>query len=241
MFPLRGGKWRLQFGSAKFQWCSQEIMLPNPLAPHRPLYRLTWTAGADGATQSPAPPPPDVDYGWLPVLVWTMAFALFALLPLGLFSRWGDLVIVAALLTFYGAAITALAVLWPQRHRYQCNTKQFVHLAFESLTCPPFALNLIRHLSLGRTQTADLVVAARAWQTADDWQGTRTVLSGRLQDELQWLDESTEEAIILRGSLDSLMWSDVATPSASESAKNLTNPTLSAEAIVGDLRKDDRS
>lgn len=239
VFPIRGSKWRLKFGSARFQWRGQEILLPNPLTPHRPLYRLTWAGAMGGASRSPAPPPPDYDFGRLPVLVWMMTLALFVFLPLGLFTRLGDLFIVATLVTFYGAAFTAMWLLWSQRQRFHCDNKQFAHLAFESLTCPPFALNLIRHLSLGCTQTTDLVAAACAWQTADDWNETRTALVERLQDDMQWLGENTKEVAVLRGSMERLLGADIDTPQASESPKTMSNPTLPAEARGS--RKDDGS
>ena len=196
VFPSGRDRWRVAFGAENLQWRKRAVLLPNPLTPHRPLYRLTWAM--ERVMAGTAGEPPARHFGALGPLVWIMAAAVFGLLPGGLFSPWHDLLIMAALICFYAAALVAFAYLWHHRQRFQCSRRLFLNLLFESLTCPPFALNLIRHLALHQTQSAELVSACRQWQTPADWAVTRPLLLARLEDELSWADSHSTFAAGLR-------------------------------------------
>ena len=196
VFPSGAERWRVAFGAENLQWRKRAVLLPNPLTPHRPLYRLTWAM--ERVASGAAGDPPARRFGALGPLVWIMAIAVFGLLPCALFSRWHDLLIVATLICFYTAALLAFVYLWRHRQRFHCSRRLFLHLLFESLTCPPFALNLIRHLALQQEQTAELVSACQRWQTPADWAMTRPLLIARLEDELSWADGHSRFAAGLR-------------------------------------------
>lgn len=191
MYPVGQKGWQLSFGSRRFQWRGREVFLPNPLKPHRPLYRVVWSYG----TPSDGGAAPDWRRGYrgLAIAICSMALALGLLLPLGLFSRWGDVMIVAALIVFYGAALVALGMLWRRRKALRLGRNPFLRLAFECLTCPPFALNLIRHVSLLTQPPVDLVSIAHGLQDVNTWEETRRQLVARLQEELQWLGPADPE------------------------------------------------
>ena len=194
MYPGRSARWAVQFGSSRFQWRGRDVFLPNPLTPQRPLYRATWRYG-EPTPAAAAPGHLRRDYRPLAVMTGLMAVALIGLLPLGLFSRLGDIMVVAALLLFYGAACGAFGYLWMRRQALGLSRRRLLHLMFESLTCPPFAVNLVRHVSLATQPPVDLVQAAHGWQSREDWENTRTMLIDRLQEELVWLDSAAPEAV----------------------------------------------
>lgn len=191
LYPSRGNRWRVLFASDAFQWKGKGVLLPNPFAPHRPLYRITWSMGEESTPENEVEEPNHL-FGWLAVQVGFMAFALFILLPAGLFARHRDAFMLAAIVSFYGAATSALSYIWIQRRQLRCSGAAFVRLAFESLTCPPFALNLVRHLSLAHELPFDLENAARALQCDADWAETRQALITRLENELMWSDGRPE-------------------------------------------------
>ena len=201
MYPVGQEGWKLSFGSRRFQWRGREVFLPNPLKPHRPLYRVVWSYGAP--SHEGASPHWHRSYRGLGIAIWSMALSLGLLLPLGLFSRWGDVMIVAALIVFYGAALVALGMLWRRRKALRLGRNPFLRLAFECLTCPPFALNLIRHVSL-LTQPAELLPAASGLQDVKAWEETRQLLVARLQEELQWLGPSDPETKTVEAELERL-------------------------------------
>ena len=201
MYPVGRTGWALRFGSHRFQWRGREVFLPDPSTPHRPLYRLLWSYDMP-SNEAVKRVPEWLRGDWkLTGAIWAMVFALGLLLPLGLFSRWGDLMIVAALAVFYASAVMALSLIWRRRLKLALGRNQFLRLAFECLTCPPFALNLIRHVSLLTQPPVDLVTTACGLQDAKAWEETRSRLMDRLQEELQWLGSADPEVVAVNAEL----------------------------------------
>ena len=191
--PSWGSKWSIFFGSERFQVRGKEPLLPNPFLPHRPLYRLSWqTEGVIGPV--PQWTPPENVYAPLAPLVWCMVIALFWFIPLGLFSRFGDLSIATGIILFYTSALTALGWIWIKRDMYQCTGKRLISLTIESLTCPPFALNLIRHLSLTVPISEDLLSAGRRLLPKSEWAQAVDQIINRVDNEVAWEEEGTARA-----------------------------------------------
>lgn len=195
-----GGRWSLHFGAEHYTLRGKEPFLPNPLLPHRPVFALTWrqqaaaaTSGAIGAPQHWVPPPFG-PYKVLAPLIWLMASALFGLIPAGLFTRYGNAAIAAGIVLFYSTAVLALAYIWCKRRALQLTSRRVGALAFESLTCPPFALNLIRHISLETRPAEDLISASRRLLRKDVWTVTLPAVIRRIDNAITYHDEGTPRA-----------------------------------------------
>ena len=113
-------------------------------------------------------------------LVWSMAVALFVMLPLGFFTTLGHGMLLAAVVLLYLSIVTLLAYMGLHRNELKVTGKQVGKYAFEFLTCPPFALNAIRTVSLSQPIGEDLVTASRRLQDAEHWTETRQQLTIRL-------------------------------------------------------------
>jgi hypothetical protein len=178
-------RWSVDLGSRDYQLANKHVFIPNPLFPHRPLFRLTWRLEGTASDTTD-------DWGAhqeavrsLAPIIWAMAAALFGLLPLGFFTRLGDPALVAALVLLYLGIIAALIWVWRNRLRFDLNRAQFAALAFESLVCSPLALNLARKLCARIPVREDLVSASRRLQNADGWQATRSKLVERLDEAIE--------------------------------------------------------
>ncbi|MTW12200.1 hypothetical protein GM658_16465 [Pseudoduganella eburnea] len=191
-----GGRWSLHFGAEHYTLRGKQPFIPNPLLPHRPVFLLHWKQQLPAAKGAPQrwTPPPLGPYKVLAPLVWLMALALFGLIPAGLFTRYGNSAVAAGILLFYASALLALAVVWFKRHALQLSPRQVGALAFESLTCPPFALNLIRHISWNVRPTEDLVSASRRLLRKDNWSVTLPAVIKRIDNALAYEDEGTPRA-----------------------------------------------
>lgn len=192
-----GGRWSLHFGAEHFTLRGKEPFIPNPLLPHRPLFPVHWKQQlASGATTT-APrwtPPPFGPYKVLAPLVWLMGLALFGLIPLGLFSRFGNVAIAAGIMLFYAAALAALGITWFKRHALSLSARQVGALAFESLTCPPFALNLIRHISSHAHPPEELISAGRRLLRREDWNASLPLVIKRIDNAISFEAEGTPRA-----------------------------------------------
>jgi hypothetical protein len=192
LMPARRGRWSVGLGSHSYQLLGKYVFIPNPFLPHRPLFRASWRFEGDVSA---------VQENWearrnalRPVAptVGGMAVAFFVLLPLGFFTRLGDWALLAAIALLYLSIVAALAWTWKNRSTFELSGKQFAALAFESVVCSPFALNLIRSLSAHMPVREDLVSASRRLQTTDDWQATRRRLVARLDEAIEVAEEGSE-------------------------------------------------
>lgn len=192
--PGRKGRWIALFGADSYQVRGKEPFLPNPLLPHRPLYRFSWnTEGLVGPSRPWSPPTGKV-YAILAPSIWLMLVALFVLIPLGLFSRLGNLAIAAGIVLFYVNALIALTLAWFKRGDYEISGRRFSFLTFESLTCPPFALNLVRHLSLSVHPREDFLSVVDGCLSGTERDAALKKVITRVKSEIDWEDEGTPRA-----------------------------------------------
>ncbi len=201
--------WRLAFGSERFPFRGREPYFPHPWLPHRPLYRLVWRFEGDAPAEASPPPPRHLGpLGWL---VWLMAVALFVLLPAGLFSPLGQPLLFAALALFYGAELAALTWIWRHRGDWNCRGGRYASLVFECVTCPPFALNLVRRLSTAAHGKVGLP-SARPLLDAAAWSEAVPHLITRIEGELAWEPPESPRHRALARHLDQLLKETAACP-----------------------------
>ena len=196
LIPKGRAGWVVGFGSRKVQMLGKELFVPNPLLLHRPMFRLAWAFEGGGSAEQWAPR--RNLFRSLAPLVWSMAVALFVLLPLGLFTRLGDGMLLLALGLLYLSLLASLLWLWFKRKVLNLSARQLAALSFECLVCAPFALNLVRGLSARMPVKEDLAHAARRLQAPDDWRLTRLALIARLDEEIECEEDGSERQARLR-------------------------------------------
>jgi hypothetical protein len=189
--------WAVRFGPG-IQIRGRNLFIPSPLLPHRPIFRLVWKTQTGVAA---------ADRGWterrtlfepLAPLVWGMLVSIFVLLPLGLFSRMGDAMVLAAFALLYLNILALLGWIALKRATFGVTGKRFAALAFEALICSPFALNLVRKISAQMPVDENLVDAARRLQKAEGWEASRKQILARIDEELDFEDEKSGRASALK-------------------------------------------
>lgn len=180
--PAKRG-WNVAFGSDKMRLLGKETVLLDPLLIHRPAYRLSWHFEREGQSGNWVPAP-GLYTPLLPMLAG-VALGLLVLLPLGFFTAFGTTALAAALLLVFPSIIAALVWVWLNREALSLTTGRFAQLAFELLVCPPFALNMVRHLSLNAAVGEDLLSAAKRLQTEEQWNKTRRQCLLRLREAME--------------------------------------------------------
>lgn len=195
--PSWGGNWSVSLSSGQFQLKGKDVFVPNPFFPHQPLFRLHWSVPCTQTSEVCDLGQRKALFRPLAPIVWGIAVALFVLLPLGLFSRLGEQMLLTAVLFLYLCIGTALVWIGINRSEFGLSTKRFVAIAFESLVCSPIALNIIRKISREMLIDDDLVVTARRLQTPDHWIESRTSILAKLDSEIEQEDEDSERAGVL--------------------------------------------
>ncbi len=200
----RGSRWLVGFGSSKILLRGLELYIPNPLLPTRPGYRLGWQQDATVARKPTSKVVRQVQPLALVVLIWNHFWLSFVVLPFALFAQWGDAVVLLAFALIYANVVLLSLALWWHRRVLGLAGKELASTVVEIAICPPFALNLIRRLSLRRRIDEDLVVAAKRLQRPVDWELTKIELRSRLSHELEGEEPDAPRAKALRAQYDQL-------------------------------------
>lgn len=199
---VRGGRgrWHAAFGTRGWKLAGREWLLPNPFTPHRPLFRLVWRMEA--APPPAGPPaaelkvPPDIDR--LRPFVFIAALALFLLLPLGLFSRAGPLLAIAAVALLYVNNLAALWLAYRWRDRLGIDRRRLVPMALECLACAPYGLNLVRRLCALTDPQEDFTRAAHRLLSAEELQAAHRQCLDRIDEQIDLEPEGSPRAAQLQ-------------------------------------------
>jgi hypothetical protein len=178
-------RWSAPPGWSGMVLAGRRVCLLNPFTPHHPAFRLSWKFD----TVEPAAD----DLSWsgraqelrgLAPLILTAGLALFVLLPVGLLSPLGALLVVPAIVLLYTSIGIALLLLH-RRNLGAAGRWRFIGFAFECLACPPFGVNMIRRLTLAERISEPLPLAGARLLLGERWTQLRDQCVLRLEDALQ--------------------------------------------------------
>ena len=184
-WPRRRG-WSASVGG-QLQWRGRFVFVPPPLLPWRPLLRLQWLRAAGDSVPVQQSALDDLRRALKPlqIAVALMAVLLVALLPLALllWRRW------EVMLLLLGAIylLSACMVLYSVRVRVALGLSRaaLVSLAIDTLACPPFALNVVRKISLRHATGMDGLQFATATLAPAELQRLHVHLLPRVEALLQ--------------------------------------------------------
>ena len=145
-----GGKWNLLFPINNFFILNKALFIPNPLTPYSPLLLLYWT--------SPENELDAVDSGALDNFIRAlrplkyMIGILFALMifavPIILIRYGAEKKFIILLLTVYINILLIISYIGYYRSELNISVRKYILIIVESLICAPYALNILRKLSL---------------------------------------------------------------------------------------------
>ena len=190
----RAQRWTATTGRAGLIFAGRALRVLNPFTPHRPSFRLSWNFHSLESSVS--------DRGWserardldaLAPMTLTAGIALYGLLPLGLFTALGAYAILPALAALYGSTLLALRQVHRQKLLVAFGRNHFVGFAFECLACPPFAVNMVRRVTLAKRISEPLPMAAARLLDAAKWVKLRAYCLGRLDEALQLVAEHSDD------------------------------------------------
>lgn len=196
-----GGRgYNVSIGSA-MELGGKHLFLPNPCFPHRALARLSWPNGGS----------PD----WRParwkrsqlalctIAPWTrVLFGLFFVaLPLAL-GFGTDVLLLGWLALTYLSIVAMLVHVYRHRTALGLPPRAVLALAVDALLCAPFALNMIRKISLRQASAATLHVFASSMLSVDECAILAGVLDDRIRTSLDHLEPDSEAITTLSAYLD---------------------------------------
>lgn len=186
--------WQAGFAARFGLWRGRHFYLPSLLAPWRPVFKLVWQYQAPVQSQ-PAPwPGADAEAALrhFGVLVASLFVTLFIGLPVVVLGRQGDATILALFGIVYLHVIAICVLLWRRKAALRLAPRQLGALAFELLVCPPFAVNVVRRLTLDMKVGEDFFLAAARLLPPERLYAVQRQLVLRLDDEIAAEAEDTE-------------------------------------------------
>jgi len=193
LFASGPGGWHNVAGGGQLL-LGRRLLLPNPLLPAARLLRVCWSrASAEVVVhESPGPATPErvetmefrralhpLQFGVV-VLLLLIAVALPALL----FVFGQGLEVLLLLAAIYTLNLLMAAWLWRVRARLDLGKRACLLLTVDLLLCPPFAVNLVRKVSLQQQATGDPLTFAQARFGAARLRALAAVLKRRVHAEL---------------------------------------------------------
>lgn len=146
LFERAGPRWRLLADSAVRRW-GRRLVLPNVFTPHRALFRMAWSIN-DARPRVEADPGPFIAaLRPVGVICQLLLYMLLALWPLCWILGAG-LTVLALFAAYYLLVVVALVLVFRRRGGFGLSNRAFWGIAFDVLACAPFAVNLVRRLSL---------------------------------------------------------------------------------------------
>ena len=130
--------------------------VPNPLSPGVMLFRVRWDVDPSAPTHAP------LDTGGLRsalasirILVTLQALLIFVVLPPTSMLLGAGRLLLTAFVLYYLLTAASIGILIAKRRTLRIPGRRVAWLAVESMLCAPFAANLVRKISLARSEEID--------------------------------------------------------------------------------------
>lgn len=144
-----GGAWHVVVGASS-TLSGKYPALPGVMSPGAAVFRLTWDENCgEGAAPEPSVLTIVHPLRWSARL---QALALFVIVPAALFVNVAAELMFMLLALLYGLTAASLCYVARRRSELGISRKDFASIAFDVLACPPFAINLVRRITVHGNQ-----------------------------------------------------------------------------------------
>lgn len=192
------GVWRAYLPDGYPTIARRFLLIPKPLQPGSALLRVTWPRGQRAQASEPAgigARVADVLKRLAPIR-WLSALLLpqiFLALPL-IYMYWGDgPEVIVALLLIYLQAIVLVSLFVSRCRALGLGWGKVALIAFESLICIPYAINVYRKATLhALPKEHDILELDRALLSETELAAFRQALVEKIDRELEWNPDSPD-------------------------------------------------
>jgi hypothetical protein len=205
VFMRQRGRWRATGGLEGYVG-SRRLCLPGLFRPWVLLFRVLWKE-SDTREVAPAQWLADSFVAALTPLKWlSVLLLLILLIPLPLISiMWGAGVpLLMVFAVSYAVVLIAVTLLYRRRALLQLDAKEFRKLAFDCVACPPFAINMVRKLTLHHGLPGNPLLFANAHFANEAHDEVVRIVRGRVDDFLLREEEGNDASSALTAFRNSL-------------------------------------
>ena len=200
VFAKAFGQWVFGIPSLHWRLRGKVLYIPNPLMPNAPLFRFAWSTDPEPLAADAVQDTENLisSLRSLSILALLLLVLMLVALPLILFKLGTGFWFILTLALVYLTIIAMLATAYRKRAVFGLDLKDVLHLTFESITCPPFAINLVRKISLRYRVHLNPVEFAHQYLNRDTFLRLVASVETRLEAELEVEDEDSTRSNELR-------------------------------------------
>lgn len=164
----------------------RRVLLPNPLTPFAPLLRVWWSESVSRGAPPARAAAPGLPRALRPLQAGVMILLLLiaVVLPALLFFYGQGLLLLGLLVSVYALNIAMTFWIWWHRTVLGLATRSCTILTVDLLACPPFAINLVRKITMQQPPAGDPLLFARAQFTPAGFTSLCLLLARRIRQEL---------------------------------------------------------
>lgn len=200
------GRWKAAGGFDLFVF-GKRVCLPSPLAPRALIFRVAWSENDARTGVAEDWPQPSLLQALKPLQFIGSALHLMLLLLLPLLSIFfgAGLLLLGLFGAFYLLTVSALIVAWRRREMLGLRGKAFWMLALDVIACPPFAVNMVRKITLPLQLDGNPLAFAHRVFAGPERRQLIALLRARVDELLASRDPQGESAIRLTAFRDQLI------------------------------------
>ncbi len=199
VLEARPRRYVVSVGSA-MEFGGRHLFLPNPCFPHRALARLSWPDGGSADWRPARWKRSQLALSLISPWTWLLLALFFGALPLSLWFG-TDAVLLGWLVLTYLTIAAMLVQVFRHRKALGLPPRAVLALAGDALLCAPFALNIVRKISLRQASAATLHAFASSLLSADESATLAAQLHDRIRSSLDHLEPDSDASTTLRGYL----------------------------------------
>jgi len=199
LFIRRANQWSFSLPDTRWQALGRYLYIPNPLSPDQVLLRCHWSPSESMPATDPSNREtvmePYVPLQYLIVVLWVL---LLIASPVALLAVGAGWFFLGLILLAYMVAIGMVVYAFRHRVRFGMSMRDAAKLGFDSLVCIPFAINLVRKISLQHSPGGDVIELGKRLLPDDIFHRFVRDVGSRVDEELAIIDDRSPRYQMLK-------------------------------------------
>ena len=193
------GRWSVSFPSDRWRIMGKMLHIPNPATP----YNLLFIASLDEPSGTSRIKSKEMtslmaNVNYIQIFVMLLMLLMLIVFPLVTYNHGLGSTALIILMLIYLTIIVMICYLYIKKEFYGLSNTNFTALAFESIACPPFALNILRKLSLKCPFQQDPIKFAVKNLDVASFKTFKEQLAESLAEQLEWeVEECSPRSLYL--------------------------------------------